>query len=380
MNQKYKVLLLTFFCVIITSLWSNNIYLLFGFSFLCWLFVPQKKWWDRIAVAILLFSFFYGLMVIINGRNSSYFVLLSYIISPVAFYRFGRLLMDIYKDDLSRQKFLMFSVLLYLLNIYILTLRDIAMVGFINETRMLLGDIDSKVSATMYGAMLSIGIACIGTVFIKMQNLWVKLCYLVITILSLLCVIHLVNRTGLIIFVTCIVVMFFILTKRNVFRTLCILMALVVLAYIIINMGIIDQSIIDAYIQREDSLTTNSAELGGRKSIWMLALNDFYNNPLGWNSSEYKYVHNLWLDIARVGGLFSLIPFMFATLLSVKNLFRLSFKNRLSQTDIIIISITVSMFMTSFVEPIIDASILLLCILMMFWGITTSLSKENVDK
>lgn len=380
MKQKYKVLLLAFFCVIITSLWSNNIYLLFGFSFLCWLFVPQKKWWDRIAVAILLFSLFYGLMVIINGRNSSYFVLLSYIISPVAFYRFGRLLMDIYKDDLSRQKFLMFSVLLYLLNIYILTLRDIAMVGFINETRILLGDIDSKVSATMYGAMLSIGIACIATVFIKMQNSWVKLCYLVITILSLLCVIHLVNRTGLIIFVTCIVVMFFILIKRNVFRTLCILMALVVLAYIIINMGIIDQSIIDAYIQREDSLTTNSAELGGRKNIWMFALNDLYNNPLGWNSSEYKYVHNLWLDIARVGGLFSLIPFMFATLLSVKNLFRLSFKNRLSQTDIIIISITVSMFMTSFVEPIIDASILLLCILMMFWGITTSLSKENVDK
>ena len=56
---KYKILLVIFFLVLITSLWPKNIYLLVLFSFLTYVILPIKKCWDRTALVLLLFSLFY---------------------------------------------------------------------------------------------------------------------------------------------------------------------------------------------------------------------------------------------------------------------------------------------------------------------------------
>ena len=382
MKLKYKILIFAFFSMIITSLWGNNIYLLFGFSTLSWLFIPQKKYWDRISISLLIFSLFYGFMAYINGKNNSYFILFSYIIAPATFYRFGRFLMNIFKKDTVRQLFLITSTILYLIYLFILTIKDIALIGIVNESRILLNNnsmMNSSmhgIGATMYGMMSSIGIGCIGTIFTKKQKLWIKLVYILISILSMLCVIHLVNRTGIIVFIACIVILFFISTKMNITNILKTLLLLLLLWFIIVQSGIINQDILDAYAQRENSEISNSGELGGRRNLWLLAIYDMFIYPFGWTSPYYNYAHNLWLDIARVGGLISLIPFIIATLQSLKNLFRLSYKKKLSNFAIIIISINIAMLFSVFVEPVIDGSLLYFCLLMMIWGITTSLVKE----
>lgn len=172
LSIKYKILLLAFFVVLITSLWANNIYLLFGFSALCWITIPQKKWWDGMSISLFIFSVFYGLMIIMHGKVNSNFNLFSYMIAPVAFYRFGRWSMNIFKEDKSRQKFLIFSMLLYLGYFFLLTFKDIAIVGIVNPTRVLLGDVgnDHAMAATLYGLMASVEIGCIAAIFVKKRK------------------------------------------------------------------------------------------------------------------------------------------------------------------------------------------------------------------
>jgi len=379
LSFKSKILLFTFFIVLITSLWANNIYLLFGFSVLCWILIPQKKWWDSLTVSLLLFSLFYGLMMIMNGKVSSNFNLFSYMIAPVAFYRFGRWSMNIFKEEDSRQKFLMSAILFYLIYFFILTFKDIAITGIVNPTRVLLGDIgnDHAKAATLYGLMASVGIGCIGVVFAKKENFWLRLGFIALALLALLGVIHLVNRTGVVIFVACIVFSFFISTKFNISKMLGALFILLVLGFFVVQLGLVDQSILDAYVQREESSTYDVSSMGGRGDMWLSAIDDMFVNPFGWEPVGYGFAHNMWLDIARVAGLLAFIPFLAATILHCKNLFKLLRNKYLTNFTVIIVSINISILLSSFVEPVIEGSLLFFCLLMMIWGITKTLAMEN---
>lgn len=378
LNLKDKILLLSFFFVVLTSLWANNIYLLFVFSILCCFLIPLNKWWDNVTMYLLIFSLFYAMMVVLNGRNNSYFNLLSYIIAPVTFYRFGRWTMNIFRDDVARQNFIFITILLYLGYFFVLTLKDIAIVGIVNETRALLGDIDDfeSWSATLYGMMASVGISCIAVMFIRKQKLWLKLCFISVSILSLLSVIHLVNRTGIIIFLSCIFISFVVYTKFNLKKMIGASLLLTFIVIVVYTSNIIDQNILDAYAQREESSTFNASQLGGRSERWEVAINNLFTHPLGWDDSG-GYAHNLWLDIARVGGLLPLFPFLVATLLHIKNLLYIIMKKSYSNFAIILISINTAMILSSFVEPVIEGSLLFFCMLMMIWGVTKSLVMDK---
>ena len=369
LSIKYKILLLTFFVVLVTSLWSNNIYLLFAFSILCWITIPQKKWWDGMSISLFIFSIFYGLMLIINGKVNSIANLFSYMIAPVAFYRFGRQSMKIFKEDNLRQKFLIFSILLYLGYFLLLIFKDIGIVGIVNTTRVL--------SATLYGLMASIGIGCIAAIFVKKENFWIRLGFIILALLSMLCVIHLVNRTGLVVLVICLAISFFISTRFNASKMVGRLFILLMLGFLVIQIGLVDQSVLDAYAQREENSAYDASSLGGRSDIWLSAIGSLFTSPFGWEPVGYTFAHNMWLDIARMAGLLAFIPFLIATILHGKNLLKL-FRNRyITNFTAIIISINVAMLLSSFVEPVIEGSLLFFCILMMIWGITKSLAMEN---
>lgn len=376
---KYKILLLAFFVVLVTSLWSNNIYLLFAFSIICWITIPQKKWWDGMSISLFIFSIFYGLMLIINGKVNSIANLFSYMIAPVAFYRFGRQSMKIFKEDNLRQKFLIFSILLYLGYFLLLIFKDIAIVGIVNSTRVLLGDIgnDHAIAATLYGLMASIGIGCIAAIFVKKENFWIRLEFIILALLSMLCVIHLVNRTGVVVLVICLAISFFVSTKFNVSKMVGRLFILLMLGFVVIQIGLVDQSVLDAYAQREENSAYDASSMGGRSEMWLSAIGSLFTSPFGWEPVGYTFAHNMWLDIARMAGLLAFIPFLIATILHGKNLLKL-FRNRyITNFTAIIISINVAMLLSSFVEPVIEGSLLFFCILMMIWGITKSLAMEN---
>lgn len=372
----YKLLMVLFLGVLLTSLWSNNIYLLVLFSLSTYLILPFKKYWDGTALALLFFSVFYSIMALMTKQSGSGFMLISFLIAPVAFYRFGNWIMSHFYTENIRQKLFLLIIICYLLSLFIMTFQDIALVGIVNDSRVLLEDINDgdSLAATLYGLMASVGIGCIAALFTKGQSVLLKLCYIILSILSILVVVHLVNRTGLVVSFTCVLVSFVISTRLKITKIIPALILCGVTVFIIVKTGIVNNEIIDAYQQRELSSTSGTIQLGGRSAIWSDALSKFVTHPFGWN--RVHYAHNLWLDIARVGGWLTLLFFLIATINWCKRCFHL-IRKKTTPFVLTLISINVAMFLSSCVEPVIEGSMLFFSLFMMIWGCTTAVSQEK---
>lgn len=379
MSFKGKILLALFFLTMLTSLWPNNIYVLVLFSIACWVLLPNR-WWDGICVSLLAFSVLYVLTEFVNGTSNSGFISLSILLSPVAFYRFGCWLMWAFKSDTERFRIIILSIFCYLLPLFLLTGQDIALVGIINESRMMLSDMvngsEHTLSATLYGLMSSVGIGCIAILFTRRTNIREKIMFTCLSALSLLVVIHLVNRTGLIIMLGCVLFSLFYATRMNATKCLFIVLTTVVLVFLLIKSGLIGQDLIDAYANREVDSAYNSAELGGRTERWEAGITDLLAHPFGWNMPIYAYAHNLWIDLAKIGGWGSLIAFLLATGSTLKNSILTIRKNK-DDFSIIALSVLLAMFMNAFVEPVIEGSMLFFSIFLMFWGIIKAVSVES---
>lgn len=371
-----KILLLALLPVLLTSLWGNNIYLLYFFAVLCWIIIPYKKWWDGISIPLLPFSVFYAGIVLYKGENPGWSFIFSMLFAPTAFYRLGCFLMKHIQDEMQRQKMLIYIIGFYLLPLFLLTAQDMALTGLINDSRKMLldlGEDDSK-NATLYGLMASAGIGLIGTVFIKQQNKWVKMGLILVAALSLLSVIHLVNRTGLVICAACLFVGFALSTRMNVSKMLPILLAFIVVGVFLTESGILGGNVSEAYTDREGDVDSDSTSAGGRTKLWLDAIGNLFVSPLGWKLE--RYAHNLWLDIARVGGWLAFFPFVKATvsyMMKVKTILRNGGENG---TLMLLLSVNVAMLLNAAVEPVIDGSFSFFSLLMLIWGMTVELNNR----
>lgn len=375
--MKTKVLLFLFGVTMISSLWPNNIYILFLFSLANWVLLPYHKWWDVISLSLLFFSLFYCLVQYMNTGIGSGFVFISILIGPVAFYRFGQWVIEWLDNDRKRLWFLFFSFLCYLLPVLLLTIQDMMLVGFVNQSRMMLSDIgkeDSTLAATLYGLMSSTGIGFVSSIFTKSLNCKYKIIFLSLSIISMLVVLHLVNRTGLFLFILCIIFSIIYSTKMNLLKILPVVFFLLVIVFIVIESGFISQDIIDAYVQRETSETTNIAEFGGRSARWTDAILNLFSSLFGWE--RRGYAHNLWLDLAAVGGWFALFPFLIASFKTIVNMTKVM-KKQVTSFRLVLLTTFISMFFNSMVEPVIEGSLLFLGLFIMIWGMLKSVSIES---
>jgi len=373
---RYKILLIIFLLVMITSLWPKNIYLLVLFSILTYVVLPLKRWWTSTALILFVFSLFYSMMAVMTDQIGSGFMLIAILVAPVGLYRFGQWLMYTFYEDKVRQRLLLIIITAYLLPLFILTFKDVAMVGIVNVSRSMGGDMDTgdSLAATLYGMMSAVGIAGIASVFAKGQSLGIRLLYIILSFLSLFVVIHLVNRTGLIVFVTCILAALVFSTDMKMSRIITSLILLGAVSFALFKTGIMAEDILDAYMDREMSATSDMSELGGRSDIWADALYQLARHPLGWE--RVRYAHNLWLDIARVGGWFALLLFIIPTFKWLRNGLRLMRKTK-TPFLLMILSMNAAMFLSSFVEPVIEGSILFFSLFMMIWGVTESISVNS---
>lgn len=366
---KYKILLVVFLLVMITSLWPKNIYLLVLFSILTYVILPIKKWWDSTALILFVFSLFYSMMSVMTDQFGSGFTLIAILTSPVGLYRFGQWLMYTFYEDKIRQKLFLFIISAYLLPLFILTFKDVALVGIVNVSRVMMGDLDSgeSLAATLYGMMSSIGIACVASLVAKNQSFAIRFLYIILSLLSLFVVIHLVNRTGLIVFAICLFTSLIFSTNMRLSKIISSLIIIAILAVVVVKIGIIGEDIISAYMNREMSAASDATQLGGRSDIWADAIHQLTTHPLGWE--RVRYAHNLWLDIARVGGWLALLFFIIPTFKWVGNCFRLIRKS-MTPFLLLILSMNIAMFLSSFVEPVIEGSMLFFSLFMMIWGVT----------
>lgn len=371
------LLQLLFFSVLLTALERTySIYIIFFFSLSCWILLPAKRWWDKISISLLFFSVFYSLMQVLNGAVDSGFNTLTMLLGPVSFYRFGKWLMSYYRTDESRQRFFLFMLLAFLTPLFVKTIEDTILVGLINDKRVLLGDnIDGEdsLAATLYGLMVAPGLGCLSTIFARNQKFGIRVGFLLIGCLSLFVVIHLVNRTGIVVCASCLFVAFVASTKMRISKILPALLILLFVGGVLMYTGAFNEEIIEAYSKRELDSTYDATQAGGRVELWAEAIKNVFEYPFGWQLVHYA--HNLWLDIARVSGVFSLFPFLLATLMILKSFIYLLWNN-LSPFILLLLSICFSMLLSSSVEPVIDGSMLTFLLLMLIWGSTRSVYYE----
>lgn len=374
--MRIKVLLFLFFATMLTSLWANNIYILFLFSLSTWLLLPNHKWWDGTCLSLIFFSLFYCLIQYMNSGIGSGFVFISTLIIPVSFYRFGRWIIEWIDDERKRLWFIFLSFLCFLLPVLFLTIQDMILVGFVNESRTMLSDIgkeDSTLAATLYGLMSSTGIGFISLLFAKALNYKYKIIYLTVFMISILTVLHLVNRTGVFLSLICILFSIIYSTKKNPLRIIPVMLFLLVIIFCMMELGVIDQDILDAYAQRETSTTANIAEFGGRSDRWGDAISNLFTNLFGWERKSYA--HNLWLDLAAVGGWLALFPFLVATFKTFANVKKV-IKKEVTPFRLALLSTFISMFFNSMVEPVIEGSLLFFGLFLMIWGMLKSVTFE----
>ena len=376
MKFKYIVLLFFFFATMLTSLWPNNIYLLFVFSLLSWGVLPRNRWWDDISISLLFFSIFYCLMQYMNIGIGSRFMFFSMLLAPVAFYRFGRWIMICKNDEKTRLLFLFFTFLCFLFPLFLLTIEDMMLVGFVNESRFMLNSIgkeDTTLSATLYGLMSSTGIGFISVLFAQSLKNKPKIIFLTLSIMSILVVLHLVNRTGLVLLAVCILFSIIYTSRMRFAKIFHAVLILLVMIGVVINSGVISQDVLDAYMQRETSSAASAIELGGRSDLWDNAVFNLFIHPFGWD--RVRYAHNLWLDLAALGGWLALLPFLIASFKIVKDVIKIT-KSQVTPFRLVLLSTFVSMFFNSMVEPVIEGSLLFFFLFMMVWGMLKSVLQE----
>ena len=374
-----KILLIFYFIMLFVSLWSNfSIYTICIFCAIAYVVIPLRRYIDKTAIFLFLFSSYYCLLLLFLGVGS-WFKFVSYLLSPLIFYIYGKYIVDKLTSFQRLAVFLCISIFLFSMVLYVSAMQDIIQNGFVNVHREFyiwgINNNDESWSATLYGIIASLGLVGLPLVIVKNIGLIVKLVFLLLSILSLTTVIHLVNRTGIVVECICFftVGIYILKEKKNRILELGILMLLIFI--MLSNFLCIDSDIFEAYSHRNEGSID-----GERFDRWIDGMQNFIKYPLGWvlESTQYNYVHNLWLDIARVSGFIPFIFFLVATLLSYRDFFKLLHSNDMMIIPVLL-GINVCFFLTSMVEPIIEAVPLYFYLYLMIWGIQNRiLSRLNV--
>lgn len=371
-----SIFLQIIFCIVmLVSIWTNiTIYAVLLFSICVLLYVPVTKYIDTTAILISLFSFTYCLIQVFHDVIS-WANLISYLICPILFYFWGKFVVDKTNGNLNKLiTFWCISILLFSVILYISTAQDIILNGFINSSRTfpIWGSVSGaeSLSATLYGLNASLGLVGLPFYFTKCKTRkLIKYIFLLLSILSLITVIHLINRTGIVILVLCFVTVALYRYNGNIFRLLALCSIIVIISLILVQFQVINQDISDAYIIRDDGVgSINTA--GGRLEKWIIGLNNIFKHPFGWefSSIKYGYAHNLWIDIARIAGIIPFTLFLIVSIFAFNTLRKL-LKYREKKITPLILGLNICFFLSSFVEPVIEAMPLYFYLYIMLWGI-----------
>lgn len=357
------------FCLLLITLFfsadSVSIYflILFAITQIPLIFRNNKT---KVLTPLFLFSISYCLIWMVNDTISSNAILISILLCPALFYLYGSRIGQSLDYSKELPIALLLLIFVMLLNVFNATIHNILEVGIVDPTRKLVfhGE-DSVANATVWGLLVSpaLGLLIVPLFVSKpISKIW-PLLYTALAILALLTVIHIVNRGGLVIASIAIFISLYIrYQNKKVYLLIAFTLAIAIILYFIPNGG----EIFDAYSAR-----SNSGGDSERFYRWLYGLSNLFMHPFGWNDptlSHQYFMHNLWLDVARVSGIIPFICLLVATIRTIKNVYKLS-KLSKSATTIILISIFSTVFMACFMEPALEAKQVAVYFFVFIWGV-----------
>lgn len=195
-------------------------------------------------------------------------------------------------------------------------------------------------------------------------------------LLSLFSVAHLINRTGIALAIISVFVAISYISKNQGKLSLFLLiLGILIIYYIIDYFALIPNDVVSAYLDRQSDLDTSMGRDGGRLYRWGYALERVLSKPFGWETSEFSYVHNLWLDVDRLSGIFPFIFLVCATFIESNKTLKL-YKVRNNTLACTLLALCVICFTTNFIEPILEGMPLFFCVNCLIWGFQDSFLKQ----
>ena len=257
----------------------------------------------------------------------------------------------------------------------IVTIYDIMQVGLVNAERTLsIFDEGNQRSITQRTIEISMCIGSIGLFFQRKNGTEVMKCVsiilFIISILALLCSLHYVSRTGVVISLISITIG--LVFKWGISFNSIVFILLAVLFYSWVQ----NTELFDIYMSRENDYS-NLSNAGQRIPRWEWGLQTTFGNPLG-NSNflkaEHPYAHNFWLDIGKNCGV---IPFFMMCLFSFIHLlqvWKILWKRYSAQTLVLVLW-TITCYISLFTEPIHEGATLFMYVYFYFCGLCYKMTK-----
>lgn len=234
--------------------------------------------------------------------------------------------------------------------------------------RMLSVEGGEVITATLFGLIASMGISGLGiTVGYSDRRHLVPWLFFICFVLSLMTTFYLINRTAIVVGLISLALVIIYKSNNNIFRLFFSLIVLAIIGYSVFSVGLINQQVISAYSSRgyEDIMSG-----GDRFWRWGDAFVKMLKYPFGWINeyTPYNYVHNMWLDVARMGGIIPFVFLLIPTITSLRNTYRL-FTIKNNNLFVVIIVLYTCMFIAAFMEPVIEGCIYFFLLFCWLWGI-----------
>lgn len=371
-----KILFLLFVLVLYNSILVGTSYYTMAFCVMAMITIPVRKYIDKQAAWLIAFSILYSLMHVVLDISSSHIPL--YLAAPLIFYCYGKYVVDNLHSRKAILEFVAIVVFFFSLVTYYTCIIDIGSVGLINLSRTMgrSGVEDAVMAATLYGLNVSLGLACMFG-FLSIEKKERTLLHYLLPIsfaLSLLTTVHLVNRTGLVL--VCFSVIIFLFYSKKSSKATWIILIFVAALFAYLSTKSDFASILDAYTSRGEVEGHGLSDAGSRTEKWLDAICRIFIYPFGWYKDiDYTYTHNLWLDVARLTGIFPFIAILGATITSVTDTLKI-YRIKGDYCALTLISILVIFYLESFVEPVLEGFDLFFYLMCMFMGVQRQFLKS----
>lgn len=326
-------------------------------------------------ILLLIFSICYAVFYTFNLDLGGQFIFI-YSLFPSFFYLTGKTFQSKNFDDIQNFKFLFVTGLLFSLPAMASVLLSIYDKGFVVVERDVpLIWTGQNIPATNMAAffVLNMSIPAFLVANFRKFNLFYKMLLITTFVLSIACLLRLGSRTQLsIFFITFLVTLVYLFRRQTLKQNL----TLFGILFIVFNLFLSyvsfskNSDIMSAFAGRMDSKKYGASSAGGRTERWTKSLVNLWEKPLGWPLDEFGFSHNLWLDIARVGGTLCfilLLIFTFNNIFKIRKAVHLNPKNILINT--LFICYGMSFYLLFFVEPIFDGYFPVFILYCFFLGI-----------
>ena len=344
-----------------------HVYIKSAFTIIAFVFLGTRISKIKNASLLLAFCIVNAFLSFLFKVSGSYVELFTFLLSPVVFFLYGYTIVKKSKTEDEIILFILITILSSSILLWSAMFSDAAKEGIINATRHVYNEeYLIEHSATLLGLMASIGISAIAYVIMYgFRKPFISILFLASAFLSMFVVLHLVNRTGIIVLAITAISTILYSTKGNRGSFLVVLLLLVAIYFFFTQADTFSVELYDAYDAR-----SASAENGGiRIERWKQSLMNIVSYPMGWRRlSIMGYSHNLWLDVAASVGIIPFILLIWYSIKSYKNTYLL-YKTKGIPFNGFLIGVNVCFFVSALVEPIIEALSTYFYLMCLIWGI-----------